>query len=215
MSEHQGGLDFWRKQLAAVSLPVLSPAAAREALLQPGACLQELTPLFNADLPLALDVLLLAAQHPRIRGEVQGLQHAFTVLGTGKVQALASTRFQHAFNPDQVAHRLCLQSLATSRFAAQLVESWEQRHAGSHVEHLWWITLLLGLARWKLPLAAPRIALEIERRCGAGERRTVVERAVLGCSIDQLNAAHLRDAGFPDDARLLQSIALEGPVLAV
>ncbi|CAM5439690.1 hypothetical protein [Thauera mechernichensis] len=75
------GLDYWRRELAAVRMPVLSTAQALETLLDPGIGMDTLRTMLHGDIPLALEVILLAAREPRIDGEVQGLQHALNMLG--------------------------------------------------------------------------------------------------------------------------------------
>ena len=214
MAPEKHGLEYWRGHLYQAQIPVLSTGEARDTLLLPSATLQQVYRVLNADLPLALDAVVMAARLPRIDGEVQGLQHALNVLGTDKVQSLVRTRMKRPFDAGRPAHRACLQAIATSRLAAALVESWEWPNPGGNGEYLQWVALLLGLARWKLPLVAPEVHLQIERRARAGEHRARVERELLGCSIDELNAAVARDIGLPADAMLLRAITPDSHMLA-
>lgn len=217
MDSGKRGLAYWRSQLSQAPLPVLSDDEALAALLLPSASLQQIQAGLQADLPLALDAVLLAARLPRIQGEVQGLQHALNVLGAEKVQHLVRARSKRPLDPARPAHRACLQAIAVSRFAARLVDSWERpklgKVPGGNPEYLEWVALLLGLARWKLPLLAPELHLQVERRARAGERRARVEAELLGCSIDELNAALLEDAGLPTDALLRKAVTPHSALL--
>lgn len=208
------GLAFWRRQLATVQLPALSAPAAHEALLAPGLDLDSLLALLQADLPLALEIVVLAGREARIGGEVQGLQHAVTVLGADKVQALLRRRSAPGLDPTNAAHREAVRAMAASHLARCLLLNWTRSRGGVAAEYLEWLTLALGVARWKLPLAAPAISDEISRRAATGERRSHIEQSLLGCSITELNAAHLQDLGLPASPALARLAAEAGRMLA-
>lgn len=215
MNQRDRGLEHWRARLLDVRLPVLSDPDSAERLLDPNSDLQTLGQGLEADLPLAVDVILEAAKQPRLRGEVQGLQHALNVLGSARVQAALAPRMADIIDLANPGHRLCLQALSTSRLAVHLLWTWTRLiNPTAYDEYLDWLTLMLGLARWKLPLAAPDIATEIEARTRLGERRSVVEHQLLGCELDELNRLHLQDIGLPDDAPLNHQPRLDARLLA-
>ncbi|AUL99901.1 hypothetical protein B4966_06830 [Rhodocyclaceae bacterium] len=214
MNAAPGALDHWRETLAQVQLPVFGGAATSEALLQPGLSIQQLGRLLLAEPPLALDVILMAARLPRLQGEVQGLQHALGVLGVDRVQQLVRSRMNRLFNDQRPAHRAALQALSTSRLAAALVEHWDRANLGGRGESLQWAAMILGLARWKLPLAAPDLYLQIERRARAGEHRARVERELLGCRIDAVNRTLLGAAGLNADPLLGEAMTPDPRLLA-
>jgi len=214
MTEQETAVALWRDRLSTVPLPLLSSSEVVERLLSATVSLQQVAHLLANDPALALEIVLAAARLPTVKGDVQGLQHALNLLGMKRVQALIRVRMARVLNPESAAHRSCLQAITTSRFAASLVSRWEEPRVPGSSEFLSCVTLLLGLARWKLPLAAPQISHQLERRVASGERRSRVEQEVLGCSIDALNQAVLIDAGFPSDSLLLRSIDPDGGMLA-
>lgn len=214
MGESVTGLDYWRKRLGDVQLPVFSAPSELEAMLVSSISLQALGQHLEADLPLALEVLLVAVRLPQLDGDVQGLQHALNVLGSERTQAIVRARSKRPFNPDKPAHRSLAQAISASRLAALLITTLESPTAAGNSGYLGWVTLLLGLARWRLAFAAPEISDEIEARADLGERRAEVERALLGCTADELNHALLVDAGFSTDASLLRSVVPDGRMLA-
>lgn len=214
MSAPSGGLAFWRDLLAQVQLPVLGDEAGRTALLQPGLSLQQLGRLLLAEPPLALDTILMAARLPRLQGEVQGLQHALSVLGTDRVQQLVRARMNRLFNDERPAHRAALQALSTSRLAAALVEFWDRANLTGNGEYLQWVAMVLGLARWRLAMASPEVYLRIERRARAGEHRTCVEQELLGCDTNALNAALLAAAGLHAEPVLQEAMTPDAGLLA-
>jgi len=127
---------------------------------------------------------------------------------------LVRARQAHTLDRSKPEHVMALQAMATSRFAGIILMDWTARHPGTHAEHLYWVTALMGLARWKLPLVAPQLARSIEHRVAAGEPRGAVEQALLGCSVEAINTAHLLDLGLPDVADLRQRMAMDPRLLA-
>lgn len=214
MTEQETAVALWRERLSTAQLPLLSSSEVVEKLLSAAVSLQQVAHLLANDPALALEIILAAARLPAARGDVQGLQHALNLLGMKRIQALIRVRMTRVLNPESNAHRSCLQAITTSRFAASLVSRWEEPRVPGSSELLSCVTLLLGLARWKLPLAAPQVSQQLERRVANGERRSRVEQELLGCSIDALNQAVLIDAGFPSDSLLLRSIDPDGAMLA-
>lgn len=214
MGETGTGLDYWRKRLGDVQLPVFSAATRIEAMLVPSISLHALGQHLEADLPLALEVMLVAVRLPQLDGDVQSLQHALNVLGSERVQAIVRARSKRPFNPDKPAHRHLAQAISTSRLAALLIMTIESRKETGNAGYLAWVALLLGLARWRLAFAAPEIFDEIESRADLGAHRAEVERMLLGCSVDELNHQLLVDAGFSTDASLLRSVAPDARMLA-
>lgn len=214
MTEQETALALWRQRLGAVTLPLLSSADAVEQLLSAAVSLQQIARLLADDPSLALEIVIAAARLPGARDDVQGMQHALNLLGVKRIQAVVRARTTRLLNGESVAHRDSLQAIATSRFAASLVSRWEEPRVPGSSELLSCVTLLLGLARWKLPLAAPQLSRQLEQRVARGERRSRVEHELLGCSMDSLNQAVLIDAGFPPDSLLLRAIDPDSRVLA-
>lgn len=197
-------LAHWLDRLAEVRLPLLSPPHVLQRMLDSQLSVRDLLELIEADLPLAAEVMLIAGKALHHGGApLQGLQHAVNLLGVERIQSMIRVRRAHRLNLDQPAHQAALQAMATSRLACLFTNHWTAWHAGTDPELLIWNTALLGLARWKLPLAAPREAAEIERWVAAGQRRATAERQLLGFTLDQLTQAHLRALGLPLDARPL------------
>lgn len=196
----------WLERLAAVRLPLLSTPQALQRMLGVHISVRDLLELIEADLPLAAEVVLSASKTLRHSGKpLQGLQHAVNLLGVERVQGLVRARRDQRLDLGQPAHQAVLQSLATTRLACLFTNHWTALHAGTDPEPLIWTTALLGLVRWKLPLAAPHEAAEIERQVAAGHRRATAERALLGTTLDDLTRAHLRALGLPQDAGALPS----------
>lgn len=212
-----GPLALWRQRLMAVQLPVVDASACTEALNAPDLSGHDLVKFLGADVALGTAVVTAGARHPRLRESLRGLRHAVNMLGVGRSREVALRACVHAFDAQSPGHGLSVQAMATSVFATHLLRRWTQ-HAqlAKHpdLDYLAWVTLLLGLSRWKLPLADPALAADIEHRVAQGEHRAAVERAVLGCSMDELNTAHLQDLGLPADAELRRSVAADPRLLA-
>lgn len=205
----------WQKRLADARLPLLSPQADVVRMLGKRLSVHELLERIEKDLPLAVDVMVAASNTLRSSGKpLLGLQHAVNLLGMDRVQALVRARQAHTLDRSKPEHVMALQAIATSRFAGIILMDWTARHPGTHAEHLYWVTALMGLARWKLPLVAPQLALSIEQRVAAGEPRGAVEQALLGCAVEAVNTAHLLDLGLPDVADLRQRMAMDPKLLA-
>lgn len=215
MAADNTGIDYWTQHLAEVQLPLLSDAAALEAMLDPGVSPQALARLLRADLPLALDALLIAARLPSVGGEPQGLVQAIGLLGVVRTQNLVRARMDRLLEPARPAHRGFLQALSVSRFAALLVERWEGARQPGGGEALFWTTLALGAVRCRLPLLAPRAAAEIEQRVRRGERRARAEQAVLGCHIAALGPRLLRALGLVPDPGLIDALRADGRRVAM
>lgn len=214
MENNKQGLEVWRQSFAKVRLPLLSNAETRELIRSPEVSLQEIHHALLSDLSLSIEVIQVAEQVPRIAGEVQGLQHAVNALGVGRIQRILAERESVLFDPTQPRHQACLQAMATSHFAAELVRAWQAHGDRTQTEFLAWVALLQGFARWKLPLAAPAQYEEIDRRVREGERRSVLEQTLLGCPMSTLNAVLLQDAGVPTDALLTHAVLPDGRMLA-
>lgn len=213
MSDVKGAVEIWRNRLASVTLPMLSGPDAVEELLSATVNLDRMARLLDRDPPLALDIVLAAGRLPNAPSTVQSLQHALNLMGMHRVQNFIRARSARPFDPQSRSHRMFLQAVTVGRFAASLVARWEEKRAPGSSAYLACVSLLLGLARWKLPLADPRLAREIEERVWAGERRSVVEIELLGCSMGDLNGAVLIDAGFPPDSPLLKSFIPDNAML--
>lgn len=208
-------MQRWQQRLADVRLPLLSAQADVVRMLGNRLSVHELVERIELDLPLAVDVMVAASNTLRSSGKpLQGLQHAVNLLGMDRVQALVRARQAHTLDRSKPGHGMALQAMATSRFAGIVLMDWTARHPGTNAEHLYWVTALMGLARWKLPLIAPQLAQSIEHRVAAGEPRGAVEHALLGCAVEAINTAHLLDLGLPDVADLRQRMAMDPKLLA-
>lgn len=206
---HQRTQAWWLERLAAVRLPWLSPPHIQQRMLGVNISVRDLLELIEADLPLAVEVIVIASRALRPSGKpLQGLQHAVSLLGIERVQALIRTRRDTPLDLTQSAHHAVFQAMATSRLACLFTNHWTASHAGTDPESLIWSTALLDLVRWKLPLAAPREAAEIERQVAAGQRRATVERELLGTTLDALTPAHLDALGLPQTVHPLPPRAL-------
>lgn len=194
-------LQAWQQRLANVRLPLLSSPPAIQRMLGSRLSVRDLVELVEADLPLAVDLMLAASASLRRSGKpLQGLQHAVNLLGVERVQSRVRTLQNDRLDLAQPGHRLARQAMATCRLACLFTNHWAARHAGSDPEALIWTTALLGVVRWKLPLAAPDVAAELERWVASGQRRATAERALLGCTLDALSSAHLGALGMDDGA---------------
>ena len=199
-------VELWVPKLKTVRLPHLSEPSELAALLDEDIGLDDVHRALAADLPLGLEVLLQASADPRLRTELRSLQHGLNVLGLTRVQSMIRTWHGSPLEPERTDHQRVLQGMLTSRFAAHLLHDWLPHLPGADPEYLKVISLLLGVARWKLPLAAPTEAEAIERAVRAGKRRGKAEREVLGCTLTELNMAHLLSLGLSPEAELLQMI---------
>jgi HDOD domain len=206
---HRRTHAWWLERLAAVRLPWLSPPHIQQRMLGVNISVRDLLELIEADLPLAVEVIVIAGRALRPSGKpLQGLQHAVSLLGIERVQALIRTRRDTPLDLTQPAHHAVFQAMATTRLACLFTNHWTASHAGTDPEPLIWSTALLDLVRWKLPLAAPREAAEIERQVAAGQRRATAERELLGTTLDALTPAHLDALGLPQAVHPLPPRAL-------
>lgn len=208
------GLAFWRARLGQAPLPLLSTPEALEEMLSASVSLQRMAALLQSDPVLTVDLVLAAARLPAVAGEVAGVQHALNLLGLNRVQALIRARSVRLLREDSAAHRGFAQAVVTSHFAASLVLGWSDPRQPGEAESLACMTLLLGLARWKLPLADLATHQRIEARVAQGERRGRVEADALGCDPGELARALLLDAGLPEQGTLLGVIQPDRTMLA-
>ncbi len=213
MSDNKAALERWRKQLGNITMPMLSNDEAVEEMLSAGVGLDRIRTILDHDPPLALDIVLAAGRLPNAPEFIQSLHHAVNLMGLARVQNFVRARSVRRIDPDNPTHRVFLETVAVSRFAATLVTRWEEPRAPGSGAYLSCVTLLLSLARWKLTLADPKLARKIEEYVASGERRSVVEVELLGCSIDELNHAVLLDVGFPPDSPLAESLRLDNTML--
>ena len=202
------GLAAWREALLRARLPLLSSEDEQARLLTPQISLRDVQSLVEQDPSLALDLLALAAREPRLREGLRSLQQALNVLGMQRIQALVRARQARPAVAHELASALSLQAMATSELAALFVRGWNRLHHGGDEDHRHWLTRLLGVVRWKLPWVHPALAQRIEARVAAGERRSVVERELLGCDMTELNACHLQDLGIDEASDLRHGFVL-------
>ncbi len=201
-SQPPRGLAAWREALLQVRLPLLSSEDEVRRLLSPQVSLREAQNLADADPPLALDLLSLAAREPRLREGIRSLQQALNVIGIQRTQNLLRARLSRPVGTNERAQLLSRQAMATSQLAALFAQGWGRQHRAGDEDHRSWLTRLMGMVRWKLPWAHPAVAAVIEARVAGGERRALVERELLGCDLQELNAWHLQDLGVGEASDL-------------
>lgn len=204
----------WRQRLGQGTLPALSDAAAWQLMQTSLDDLDAVYDLVAADLPFALSLLTEAAGSPRIAANLSGLQHVLRMLGSNGLKSRLKRWTAGQLDPAQPAHSAALQALATSRLACLIHARWMRHGRVADAEYRLWVTALIGVARWKLPLVDLALAQQIERRVGAGEHRQQVERALLGGpDLDQLGIQHLQDLGFADAPQLAARMRLPARML--
>ncbi|MFN7784654.1 MAG: hypothetical protein ACK5PG_18215 [Lysobacterales bacterium] len=190
------------QQLKQTALPCV--AAETEHRLARGDTVElgRLQALAEREPSLALSILQAANAKTSADDELRGLQQCIHHLGSGGVQRLLRDLPRLRYDRESPGHRLSLQAMATSRLGWLFLAHWLRAALASDEDARLSMLTLLGVARWKLPLAVPAPAIEIERRVQVGERRSRVERELLGADLDTLNVWHLEDLGLPCAASL-------------
>lgn len=199
----------WRQRLREARLPALADEDAWKALMAEADDPDATQDRIAFDLPLGLSFLVEANQSPRIGANLTGLHHALRMFGTERVKRRLKEWPAGRLDPAQPAHRLTLQSLASSRLACLFLSRWMRHTLVPDAEYRLWATALLGVARWKLPLVDERVALAVERRVAQGERRPRVEAELLGVAMEALTVEHLQDLGFADAPALANRARLD------
>lgn len=201
-------------QLRDVRLPSLAAEADRAIALADNVELRRLQALAEHEPGLALEILLQVNARRGTDEDLRGLQQGIHLLGSGGVQRLLRQQRVARFDANQPGHLLCLQAMATSRLAWLYLAHWLRAALASDEDSRLSILTLLGVSRWKLPLAQPQLAARIEQRVEAGERRVRVERELLGIDLDTLNAWHLQDLGLKGVEDLVAPIRPGGRLIA-
>lgn len=185
------------QQLKQTALPCIVAETEHRLALGDAVELNRLQALAEREPGLTLSILLAANAKTSAEDELRGLQQGIHRLGSGGVQRLLRGLPRLRYDPAQPGHRLSLQAMAASRLAWLFLAHWLRAALASDEDARLSMLTLLGVARWKLPLAAPALAVEIERRVQVGERRSRVERELLGADLDTLSTWHLEDLGLP------------------
>jgi hypothetical protein len=201
-------------QLREIRLPMLATRAERSEALAEGVELRKLQGLAEHEPALAVDILQQVNARRDSSDDLRGLQQGVHLLGSGGVQRLLRQHGAVEFDSDQPGHRLCLQAMATSRLAWLYLAHWLRAALASDEDSRLSVLTLLGVARWKLPLANPALCAHIEQRVDAGERRLRVEREVLGADLDTINIWHLQDLGFKGIEEASQQLRPSGRLIA-
>jgi hypothetical protein len=202
------GLAAWRKRLAAVRLPLVSPPDVLQALQDPDLPSPRLLEALNRDLPLGLAVMR-EAQRVLPKGQrVSNLAHALGVLGLTRLYKLIDTLGQQRLDPEQAGHLHLAEALQTSRLAGHLALQFTQIEAGNDGLARMGAVQAQNVAEWLLPVAAPALVEEMAQRVQDNERPARVEQELLGCTLQQLSAAVAVDIGLfeADSATLLHAI---------
>ena len=204
-----------RRRLREVALPAVSDAHAWQRMIEGAEDLDATYDRVAADLPLTLSLLAEAARSPRIAASLSGLQHVLRMLGSNGLKSRLQRWSAGRLDPAQPVHREVLQALATSRLACLIHARWMRHGRVADAEYRLWVTALLGVARWKLPLIDLELARAIEHRVERGAHRLQVERALLGgLDLDALGIQHLQDLGFADAAQLAARMRLPARLIA-
>lgn len=183
------------ERLQHTSLPRVAAETEHRLALAETIELKQLQSLAEREPGLALAILQAANARTGADDAPRGLQQGVHRLGSGGVQRLLRSLPTARYDRAQPGHLLALQAMATSRLAWLYLAHWLRTALASDEDARLASLTLLDVARWKLPLAAPALAAEIERRVGSGERRARVERELLGADLDTINLWHLQDLG--------------------
>jgi len=183
------------ERLQHTSLPRVAAETEHRLALAETIELKQLHSLAEREPGLALAILQAANARTGAEDAPRGLQQGIHRLGSGGVQRLLRSLPTARYDRAQPGHLLALQAMATSRLAWLYLAHWLRTALASDEDARLASLTLLDVARWKLPLAAPALAAEIERRVGSGERRARVERELLGADLDTINLWHLQDLG--------------------
>ena len=202
------------QQLKQTALPRVAADADHRLALGDAIDLKQLHSLAEREPALAFAILQSVNSKNSADDELRGLQQGIHRLGSGGVQRLLRGLPALRYQRDQPGHLLSLQAMASSRLAWLYLAQWLRSALASDEDARLSTLTLLGVARWKLPLAAPALAAEIESRVQAGERRTRVERELLGADLDTLNAWHLQDLGLRHADALLDACRWSPKLLA-
>lgn len=211
---NETSLGQWRERLRELRLPRLASDMDLRLLGGDQVAPRRLLEHALHEPAFALEVLREANARRRAGEELRGLEHGLKLLGTARAQRLMRLREAEPFDPALPAHRLCLAAMASSRLAWLYLAYWLRQSLASDEDQRLSLLSLLGVVRAKLALAAPELASEIEQRVARGERRGRVEKALLGCSVEALTAAHLQDLGFADAGQWSRALALSPRLLA-
>jgi len=201
-------------QLREIRLPTLADDADRAIALSATVELKKLQAFAEHEPGLAVDILQQVNARREADEDLKGLQQGIHLLGSGGVQRLLRQQRGARLDLDQPGHRLCLQAMATSRLAWLYLAHWLRAALASDEDSRLSMLTLLGVSRWKLPLAQPQLAARIEQRVEAGERRIRVERELVGADLDTLNAWHLQDLGLKGVDNLYAQIRPGGKLIA-
>jgi len=202
------GLAAWRKRLAAVRLPLVSPPDVLQALQDPDLPSPRLLEALNRDLPLSLAVMR-EAQNAMPKGQrVSNLAHALGVLGLTRLYKLIDTLGKQRLDLAQPGHQHLAEALQASRLAGHLALQFAQIEAGNDGLARMGAVQAQNVAEWLLAVAAPALVEEMAQRVQDNERPAVVEMALLGCTLQQLSATVAVDIGLfePDSATLLHAL---------
>ena len=202
------GLSAWRKRLAAVRLPLVSPPEVLKALQDPDLPGPRLLEALNRDLPLGLAVMR-HAQSAMPKGQrVSDLAHAVGILGLTRLYKLIDTLGQQRLQLDKPGHLRLAEALQTSRLAGHLALQFAQIEPGNTGLARMGAVQAQNVAEWLLAVAAPALADTLAQRVQDNERPARVEQELLGCTLMQLSAAVAVDLGLfqADSATLLHAV---------
>ncbi|OYX54606.1 MAG: hypothetical protein B7Y96_08825 [Comamonadaceae bacterium 32-67-11] len=202
------GLSAWRKRLAAVRLPLVSPPEVLKALQDPDLPGPRLLEALNRDLPLGLAVMR-HAQSAMPKGQrVSDLAHAVGILGLTRLYKLIDTLGQQRLQLDKPGHLRLAEALQTSRLAGHLALQFVLIEPGNTGLARMGAVQAQNVAEWLLAVAAPALADTLAQRLQDNERPARVEQELLGCTLTQLSAAVAVDLGLfqADSATLLHAV---------
>lgn len=210
----QLALAHWRERLRGVVLPRLCSDADAAALGGEQVAPKRLLAHAEAEPGFAVEVLRLANARLREGEPPRGLTHALKLLGQTQLKVLLRMPGAPRFDPAAPGHLACLQAMATSRLALLYLRGWLRHQLASDEDSRLAVLQVMDLWRWKLPLVEPSLAAALQARVAAGERRSRVERALLGCDPQALARAHLEDLGFAQIGAHERLLRIEPQLLA-
>lgn len=200
-------LDAWVRHMSAIDIPVLPATAALLAELTPEADATDahaIARIVSDDPLMSVKLYRLVAERRGRRQltDVETIAGCVVMLGVPPFFAAFSdlhTVTEH-FQADAQAQLHLLEVLKRSRRAANHAAAWAVRRQDLDHEVIRTAALLHDFSEMLLWLSAPALAREIARRLSAtpGLRSAQAQKAVLGTTLNEIEAALLKCWGLPE-----------------
>lgn len=200
-------LDAWVRHLSSIDIPVLPATAALIANLTPEADTtdaQAIARIVSDDPLMSVKLYRLIAERRGRRQltDVETIAGCVVMLGVPPFfEAFSHLRtVTEHFHADIRAQLHLLEVLKRSRRAANHAAAWAVRRQDLDHEVIRTAALLHDFAEMLLWLSAPELAREIARRQLAtpGLRSAQAQKAVLGTTLNEIEAALLKGWGLPE-----------------